>query len=139
MAEILQKFDSSESVTHSPRNEFEVEPQIPTTRASVQVQLNISTPDPHTPDSTSLHYFDPSAEPQKFDQSEFVLHSPRKKIEAELQISVTPTSVLANFGASMFHSHTPDGRFYYPLPLQQIFRIHQVLVQWQATQRFALL
>ena len=71
-AEIPQKFDSSESVTHSPRNEFEIEPQIPTTPASVQVYLDVSTPHPHTPDSTSLHYPDLSAELQKFDPLEIL-------------------------------------------------------------------
>ena len=62
-AEIPQKFDPSESVTHSPRNEFGIEPQFPTTPAAVQVHVDVSTPHPHTPDSTSLHYPDPLAEP----------------------------------------------------------------------------
>ena len=106
-AEIPQKFDLSESVTHSPRNEFEIEPQIPTSPASERAHLDVFTPH-HTPDSTSLHYPDPSDKPQKFDPSEFVPRLPRNEFETEPQITVTPTSVLVNFDASTSRPHLPD-------------------------------
>ena len=69
--------------------------------------FDVFTPHPHTPDIISLHCPDLLAEiPQKFDPSKFVPHSPRNEFEAVCQISVTPTSVLANFDVSTSYPHT---------------------------------
>ena len=104
-AETPQKFDSSESVTHSPRNKFEIEPQISTSPASEQVYFDVITPH-HTPDSTSLHYPDTSAQTN-------ITVTPTG-VSAQKQTTVTPILVLVNFDASTPHPHPPDVCFLPP-------------------------